>query len=128
MSATAEEADRVAIALFSSIEKQDIAALAAIYADDAVIWKNYNQIAVPAQDSLAFLKGVAGYLQDIRYKDVRRSVFAGGFVQQHYFTGTVRETGEQLSIPVCVVAQVADGKIKRIDEYLDSAHRLPVRV
>ncbi|RIA37955.1 ketosteroid isomerase-like protein [Hephaestia caeni] len=127
MTATPEEADAVADRLFSSIEKQDIAALAEIYAADAVIWKNYNQIAVPAESSLAFLRGVSDYLSDVRYKEVRRSVFAGGFVQQHYFTGTIRETGKPLSLPVCVVAQVEGGKIKRIDEYLDSAHRLPVR-
>lgn len=128
MPATPQEANEVADRLFSSIEKQDIEALGAIYADDAVIWKNYNEIEIPAQSSLAFLKGVAEYMQDIHYKNVRRSAFEGGFIQQHYFTGTVRETGAQLSIPVCVVAQVEDGKIKRIDEYLDSAHRLPVRV
>ena len=128
MPATPQQANEVADRLFSSIEKQDTETLAGIYTDDAVIWKNYNQVAIPAESSLAFLKGVGEYLRDVRYKDVRRSVFEGGFVQQHYFTGTIRETGEQLSIPVCVIAQVEGGKIKRIDEYLDSAHRLPVRV
>jgi ketosteroid isomerase-like protein len=128
MPATPQEANEVADRLFSSIEKQDIEALAELYAKDAVIWKNYNEIEIPAQSSLAFLKGVADYMEDIHYKNVRRSVFEGGFVQQHYFTGTIRESGDALSIPVCVIAQVEDGKIKRIDEYLDSAHRLPVRV
>lgn len=127
MTATPQEANDVADRLFSSIERQDIEALKEIYSPDAVIWKNYNQVEVPAESSLAFLRGVADYLSDVRYKDVRRSVFEGGFVQQHFFTGTIRENGEKLSIPVCVIAQVEDGKIKRIDEYLDSAHRLPVR-
>lgn len=128
MPATPQEANEVADRLFSSIEKQDAKTLATVFADDALIWKNYDQVAIPAESTVEFLKGVGGYLRDVRYKDARRSVFEGGFVQQHHFTGTVRNTGEWISFPVCVVGQVEGGKIKRIDEYLDSAHRLPVRV
>lgn len=128
MKATPQQANEVADQFFACIERQDVEALANYYTQDAVVWKNYNQIAIPASESLEFLKGVGDYLRDVRYKDVRRNCYEGGFTQQHVFTGIIRETGETLAIPVCVIAQVEDGRVKRIDEYLDSAHRLPVRV
>ena len=123
-----EEIDALATSFFQALENQNIDRMAEIYADDATVWKNYDQKAISKKDSLAFVGGVGAYLKDIKYQNVRRYVFDGGFAQNHIFTGTVRETGDKLEIPVCLIAKVADGHITSIEEYLDSAHRLPIRV
>jgi ketosteroid isomerase-like protein len=41
-------------------------------------------------------------------------------VQQHVLTGK-RKTGEAFSMPACLVVQVKDGRISRLEEYLDPA-------
>lgn len=48
-------------------------------------------------------------------------MFDGGFVQQHVLTG-IRKDGVRASLPEVLVGRVRDGKIARLDEYLDSAH------
>jgi ketosteroid isomerase-like protein len=46
--------------------------------------------------------------------------FDGGFVHQHVLSGT-RKDGARLSLPACLVCEVKDGRITRLDEYFDSA-------
>ena len=60
-------------------------------------------------------------LRDRRYEDVRRTVTPTGFVQQHVLRFT-RADGTRQALPACLVVTCDDGRITRIDEYLDSAH------
>lgn len=62
-------------------------------------------------------KNIAG----LRYEDVRRHATPSGFVQQHVLRGTA-PSGAPLEVPACIVCAVANGRITRLDEYLDSAH------
>ena len=110
----------VADDLFASIEKGDIDGVRALYAPNAVIWHNTDGIEQNADQNLAVLQWVIDNLADRAYDDVRRSEFDGGFVQQHVLRFT--RNGVRQEVPACIVAAVSDGKITRIDEYLDSAH------
>ena len=110
----------VADDLFNAIEKGDIDAVRAIYAPDAVIWHNNDEVEQNVDQNLQVLQWVCTNLADRTYEDVRRHEFDGGFVQQHVLRFT--KNGERRGLPACIVATVAGGKITRIDEYLDSAH------
>ena len=44
-----------------------------------------------------------------------------GFVQQHVVRGR-NALGEEFAIPACLVVTVVEGRITRLDEYLDSRH------
>jgi ketosteroid isomerase-like protein len=55
-----------------------------------------------------------------RYEIVRRVAIEGGVVQQHVLHGTT-ETGNEFSMPACLVLRVDGGRITHIDEYLDPA-------
>jgi ketosteroid isomerase-like protein len=46
-------------------------------------------------------------------------------VQQHVLRG-VAPNGTALEIPACIVCTVRDGRIVRLEEYLDSAHTAPL--
>ena len=46
-------------------------------------------------------------------------------VQQHTLRGRL-PSGEDLAIPVCIVFQIVDDLIVRLDEYIDSAHTQPM--
>ena len=111
-----ELADR----LFKAIEAADIDAVRDIYAPDAVIWHNNDGVEQAPAQNLQVLQWVVDNLADRAYEDVRRHEYDGGFVQQHVLRFI--KDGERREIPACIVASVSDGRITRIDEYLDSAH------
>jgi hypothetical protein len=47
-------------------------------------------------------------------------VLPDGFLQQHVLRGLTR-AGEPFAMPACMVVRCVDGRILRIDEYLDPA-------
>lgn len=107
--------------LFSAIMRADIDAVRAIYAPDAVIWHNNDGIEEDPDRNLRVLSWVARNIKDLRYEEVRRHETGSGFVQQHVLRG-IAPNGAPLEIPACIVCEVKDGHITRLDEYLDSAH------
>jgi ketosteroid isomerase-like protein len=107
--------------LFSAIMRGDIDAVRAIYSPDAVIWHNNDQIEETPDRNLRVLGWVTKNIKDLRYEEMRRHETPSGFVQQHVLRG-IAPNGTALEIPACIVCEVKDGRITRLDEYLDSAH------
>lgn len=116
-----QDINAVADALFGGIENGDVDAVRAIYSDDAVIWHNNDEIEQTPAENLVVLQWIINNLADRKYEDIRRTITADGFVQQHVMRFT-RKDGTRQEIPACLVVAVSDGHITRIDEYLDSAH------
>jgi ketosteroid isomerase-like protein len=96
----------------------DAARLDALFTDDAVIWHNYDQVGQPAREALAALAPLAA-LQP-RYEIAGRDVVDGACIQRHVVHITL-PGGEPASIPAIQRIAMADGRIRRIDEYMDSA-------
>lgn len=67
---------------------------------------------------LGFSRAVLGVVGDFRYEDARRSGTATGFVEEHSVRGVLPD-GSELDVAVCVVADVRDGKVCDLREYLD---------
>ncbi len=111
-----ELADR----FFAAIPKGDVGTVRAIYAPDAVIWHNDDQIPQSVEQNLRVLSWVAKNISGLRYEEIRRHVTASGFVQQHVLRG-IAPNGKPLEVPACILCTVKDGRITRLDEYLDSA-------
>jgi ketosteroid isomerase-like protein len=105
---------------FAAIEAGDIASVRDIYAPDAQIWHNTDGIVQGPDDNARTLGWIAANLRDVRYTDVKRSATDDGFVQQHVLVATNR-AGARVEVPACIVTTVRDGRITRLDEYLDSA-------
>ena len=112
-----ELADR----FFAAIPKGDLETVRAIYAPDARIWHNNDQVTQDVEQNLAVLGWVTKNIAGLRYEDVRRQATPSGFVQQHVLRGTA-PSGAPLEIPACILCTVSNGRITRLDEYLDSAH------
>jgi ketosteroid isomerase-like protein len=106
--------------LFDSVERGDVEGVADCYAPELVVWHNFDGLDQSREDNLKTLGGLIGRISDRRYEDRRVNVFDGGFVQQHVLTG-VRKDGVRVSMPGVLVGAVREGKICRLDEYLDSA-------
>ena len=117
---TLEEVDQLADRLFAAIEAGDIEAVAALYADDVEVWHNTSGQAQSKDENLKLLGGLAARAEAWRYEQVRRRCYSGGCSQQHVLTGKLRNR-DPFEIAVCIVLEMAGGKIRRIDEYLDSA-------
>jgi len=111
----------IADRLFEAIEAGDIDAVRALYAPDAVIWHNDDGVEQTPEQNLRVLQWVIDNLRDRSYEDVRRSVTDTGFVQQHVLRFT-RPDGQRAELPACIVVTCSEGRITRLDEYLDSAH------
>lgn len=96
-----------------------------IYADDAVIWHNHDNREQSVAQNVKLLERMPQWVSDREYADRRFRVFDGGVVQQHTLKGTRISTGEKIELHACVVVLVnEDGKITRLDEYLDSAEAM----
>jgi len=111
-----ELADR----LIAAIEAADVDTIRACYAPDARIWHNFDGIEQTVDENLATLSWLVKRLPQRHYEIQRREALTDGFFQQHVLTGTTH-TGEDFALPACIVCRVADGRITRLDEYLDMA-------
>jgi ketosteroid isomerase-like protein len=107
-------------AIFKAIEAGDIEGVRDVYAPDAVIWHNFDQVEQSVEDNLRVLGWMVHTFAERSYEEVVRHEWDEGFVQQHVLRLT-KQDGTKVELPCCIVAKVADGKITRIDEYLDSA-------
>jgi ketosteroid isomerase-like protein len=110
----------VAERFFAAIEAGDAEAARDLYAPDAEIWHNTDGITMRPEDNLKTLAWMGRNLPDLQYTQVRRSATDDGFVQQHVLVATNR-AGQRIEVPACIVIVIEDGKIARLDEYLDSA-------
>ena len=105
---------------FAAVTSGDIEAVRACYAPDAVIWHNTDGVSQSVDENLRVLGWIAQNVRDFRYEDVRCQPTPTGFVEQHITSGT-SPGGTAFAIPACIVCTVVDGRITRLDEYLDSA-------
>lgn len=111
----------IADQLFGAITSGDVDAIRDLYSADAVVWHNYDGIEQTRDDNVRTLSWAIEHLGEMRYTDVRRTVTDNGFAQQHVLRAKNRD-GIDVAIPACLFVAVENGKVTRIDEYIDSAH------
>lgn len=123
---TPEQISTVANALFATIERGDGDALAAMWSDDIVVWRQGGGRERDKARALKVIEWFVAATTDRRYEVLDRQIFDGGFVQQHAVDATVKD-GSALTFRACLVVKVgADGLITRIDEYLDPSDLAPL--
>ncbi len=118
--------DDTVIRFFAAIEAGDIDAVREIYAPDALIWHNDDLIEQPVEENLKVLAGLHRAVSGLRYEVIRRAPTQDGVIQQHVLRGTL-PSGQELALHAAMYLQVKDGRVTRIEEYLDSAKRSSVR-
>lgn len=108
-----------------AIVRGDIEEVRTIYAPDCVIWHNNADATETVDENMRTIEAVPKIVRGFRYEDVVRRATADGFIEQHVVRGTT-PSGEELRIPAVLICTVANGRITRLDEYLDSAHLAPL--
>jgi ketosteroid isomerase-like protein len=107
-------------ALFLAIARGDVDAVDALYHDDALVFMNTSGATLTKRKMLGVIRFLATSVTELRYEDVRRQPTPTGFVQQHVLACRA-PGGEEVRAHACLVAVVDDGRIRRLDEYLDGA-------
>lgn len=122
---THDEIGTVATDFFAAIEAGDVDALRELYSVDAIVWHNYDGIEQGAEQNLAVLRWLVRNVANRRYEEVRRLVVDDGFVQQHVLRGDAALG--RLEVPAMMRVWVGNGRVTRIDEYLDPAQAAVIR-
>lgn len=97
----------------------------AIYAPNCVIWHNNTGTTETVDENMRTLEAVPKVIRGFRYDDVVRRATADGFIEQHVVRGKA-PSGDEIRIPAVLICTVVEGRITRLDEYLDSAHLAPL--
>lgn len=103
-----------------AVSSLDVAAVERLYAEDFVIWHNFDNKTQTAFENLRFLEELFLQFKSLRYEGVKRELTETGYVQQHLLIGELKN-GNRMEMPCCHVVQVEAGLIKRFDEYFDPA-------
>src|SRR5580698_1223856 len=104
-----------------AIQAGDTATVGACYAPDARIWHNCDNVEQTVEQNMKVLGWFARKLPNRHYRVLSREALKDGFLQQHVLEATLPD-GTAWSMPACVIVRMKDGRITRLDEYLDSAH------
>lgn len=115
-----------AAGLFRAIERKDTDAVAALYRDDIEVWHNFSNRCQDKKTNLATLGGLCASVAEIEYAVIERMQLPDGRIMQRHLLRATPAGGETIEIPACMFLRIRDGRIERIDEYLDTgqANRL----
>ncbi|MEZ4231003.1 MAG: nuclear transport factor 2 family protein [Polyangiaceae bacterium] len=103
----------------------DVDGVGELYHDDAVVWRNFDQRELVKKQVLKVIGLLAKSVEGLSYTELKLTPTPTGFVQQHVMRGRA-PNGVELEVPACLVACVEAGRIRRLDEYLDSAALAPL--
>jgi ketosteroid isomerase-like protein len=116
----------VADRLFAAIEAGDTAAVERLWAGDVLVWHSGDRRDNDRARALRVIGWFIGRTTERRYEILDRTLFDGGFVQQHVLRAAATD-GATIAMRVCIVIRVNDGGlITRIDEYFDPAEMAPL--
>ena len=115
----------IANRFFDALLAGDTPALDALFTKDATFWRNFDDQDQHRDAFVPDFGKFAGMVTDLHLDEVRRTGTASGFVEQHTLCG-ISPSGEALAAHGCFIAHVSDGKIARIEEYLDGAQLAPL--
>jgi ketosteroid isomerase-like protein len=104
----------------AAIQAGDAEAMRDCYAPDAKIWHNIDHVEQTVDQNVKSLNWFVRNLPDRLYTVQRLEALKDGFLQQHVLSATLPD-GTAWKMSACVVVRMTDGKITRLDEYIDSA-------
>jgi ketosteroid isomerase-like protein len=123
---TPKEMEALADRLMGAIEAGDIETVKSCYAPGVAIWHNFDEIDQSLEDNLKVMHWMARHLLERKYTIEKRRYFEDGMLQQHVLTG-ITPDGTPFRMPACIVFTMRQGRIARLEEYLDTAQTAPLR-
>lgn len=106
--------------MFAAIERGDIEEMKTCFVPDAIVWHNFDQVEQSVEESAEVQARTRDLVNSITYKEVRIDE-KDDLCFAQFVAAVEFKTGKTLDIPGLMRIQGApDGRIKRIDEYVDS--------
>ncbi|WP_052223477.1 nuclear transport factor 2 family protein [Novosphingobium malaysiense] len=105
---------------FEALAAGDLAKVRACCTASARFWHSFDQTAHDLDAIEPQWQALACDFSEVRFADVRRQKTVSGYVQQHVMM-VRRHDGRRIAWPACVVVRIKDGRISRLDEYIDRA-------
>jgi ketosteroid isomerase-like protein len=109
---------------FAALERCDRRALEEIYSDDVRVWHNFTGIEQDKQTNIARLE-MAWKLAKLKYDVIERIALGDRVIQRHMLRFQ-REGQPDSLLHAALFITVRDGRIARIDEYLDPSQSVLV--
>lgn len=106
-------------AFFAALEAGDVRAVGALYHDDLVVWHSHTGQVQTRAENLATLQAMLAVGQPVYC--VHERVVQDGRVAQRHTLALTLANGHVAELDAAIFLTVRDGRILRIDEYLDSA-------
>ena len=103
---------------FDGLLAGDLEALQSACAPGSILWINLTERERPLAASLPGFAMLRSKVPDLHMDAVHRRGVAGGFVEQHVLAGTMPD-GSALRVVGCFVGTVEEGRITRLEEYVD---------
>ncbi|MBB4631644.1 nuclear transport factor 2 family protein [Sphingosinicella soli] len=116
-----DEGMRCAEELTRAISSLDEATFASIYTEDAQIWHNSTNAIQTKTENAALLGAIFAIVDSLYYADIERLPTPEGFVQRHVVRGVFKDGTPVPDLQACIVARVTNGKISRLNEFIDPA-------
>ena len=113
---------------FAAIEGKNPDVVAQMYADDVEVWHNFTRACQDKPTNVQILTAMCQHVPQVRYEVIERLRLDDGRVLQRHVLRATTPSGEEILIPACMLIRVRDGKIARIDEYLDTGQANRLRV
>ncbi len=120
-----DDALAVADRFFAAIESGDLDTVRSIYSPDVAVWHNTDGVTEDRERNLRVLGWLVRSTTARRYEEIVRSATDAGFAQRHVLRLELHD-GRSLAIPAAVFADVTDGRITAIHEYLDATAVAPL--
>jgi ketosteroid isomerase-like protein len=112
----------VAAELMAAVSSGDADRLRAVYSPDVRIWHTFDGLEQDREQNIRTLLWMFRHVRGVRYDEIRVTATEDGFVQQH----VLRASDPKFSAPCMLRVWVVDGRITRLEEYVDSAHTRPL--
>ena len=107
----------LAEALFDAFANGDADTVRSLCAPDVTARQNKSE-PMGLDELIGFSMAVHGVVRDFRYADAICTPTASGFVEEHRVRGTLPD-GSDLDLAACVVADVRNGRVIDLREYVD---------
>lgn len=114
----------VAEALFAALGRGDLDTYRDLMDPGARVWTNIDAREMDATEAERLVRWLVRAIEGLHYEIVRREAVPGGFVQQHVLRGRTA-VGVEVAMPACIWGTVRDGRIVRMEEYLDPSALAP---
>jgi ketosteroid isomerase-like protein len=119
---TKSEILELAAALMAAVQRGDIDAVKALYAQEIILWHTNDRVNQTSEDSIRTLTWINKHMKGVRYEELRVAALDDGFVQQH----VMRADSPKVDMPCMLRAWCANGRVTRIEEYFDSVDAAPI--